>query len=344
MAGAFFGLFWLAGGLYAAPPFAERTPAIVENTPIEAPAEEARPAPPVLRDPGPVPPKLETGRACTFKIVYSDLTGRAPDYIRVVVDGRWHELIWSGNTPQDFIRGVTATKDSTFQRPGQHTYFFEASAGGKKVRYPASGKLAVRIVKPYVPPPPPPKPPVLTNPLPTPTTGFVKETYDFGITYSHPSNAAPDFLRVVIDGKGRPLQLPISRSQDYRSGIQAALRIPFMQTGDHKFHYEAKSQGLNVRYPPNEEMVIAIESKLQKWILFAIGAVCLAFVALMNYNIFFNVFRAPAPKAARFAILISLVLAFLLFAYLFINILGWMYIAGGAVLVVGLLFVLFTRQ
>jgi len=300
--------------------------------------------PPVLQNPGPTPKRVETDTSCPFQIVYRDAQGRAPDYIRVVVDGKWYEMVYAITSTDDPRKGVTATKTIAFRQPGQHTYYYEARAGGQKARYPLSGRLAVVATKKYVPPPPPPRPPVLHNPILPPTRGLTGEGYTFGITYSDPDNDAPDYLRVAIDNKARPLDWPVSPQTNYRNGIQATIKIKFEVPGDYKFHFETQSAKMKVRYPSDEELTITIESKAQRWILFGIGLACLLILTAMDFYIFFNIFRAPAPRAARFAILVSLILAFLLFAYLFVHILSWMYIAGGALLVVGAIFLLFTRQ
>ena len=74
------------------------------------------------------------GYACmqfTYKVFYSDKQGRQPEYVRINLNGEWHDMIKGEG---DYERGVLYTYDYVPLSYDSNYYYFEASNGAGKAR------------------------------------------------------------------------------------------------------------------------------------------------------------------------------------------------------------------
>ncbi len=85
------------------------------------------------------PPKIlgetqpkTSGKTTVFTVVYSDVENQAPEYVRVVIDGKPHEMYPENSGDTDYVDGRTYIYKTELS-PGEHRYHYSVSDGNSTV-------------------------------------------------------------------------------------------------------------------------------------------------------------------------------------------------------------------
>ena len=168
----------------------------------------------------------------TFRITYYDAEGRAPEFVKLVLDGNDYSMKVEGKAAR-FNQGVSYTVSVEGLTWGPHTSYFVASDG-----------VNVTTTEPEPMPfvegddPDWNEPPLLEEENIEPWEGTPSDEFTFRIVYSDEENEAPEYVRLLLDGQAIEMTLA-GKAGKYYQGVAYQVALTGLAWGPHRYQFVA---------------------------------------------------------------------------------------------------------
>jgi len=161
----------------------------------------------------PTDESLRVGRTTmVFSVVYSDVDGDEPAYVRVSISGRDDADMFPVSTVIDYTVGVVY-EYSIALMPGEYSYSFEArDAPGARSKDPA--RTVTVQVRTFIIEAENVAPKLASGGV-SPLSGDADTDFTFSVLYSDADGDAPSYVRLVLDGVTYDMNL-VSGGSDFR--------------------------------------------------------------------------------------------------------------------------------
>ncbi|MDG6220961.1 MAG: hypothetical protein QCI38_05885, partial [Candidatus Thermoplasmatota archaeon] len=200
----------------------------------------------------------------TFRVLYTDVDGDKPDYVRVVVESSSGVNEWSmeatdaGASP-DYVNGVIYQRIQTIE-PGDYKYYFKcrdspgaASFEGPKP-YATSPKEDIKIFSRNTAP-------VLREMAVTPTFGDVKTEFSFTAIYTDADGDVPVNMRVVINNQPYDMVM-ITGGADYTQPSTWSFSTT-LEKGTHTYYFFV-SDGQGNSYTSSTRNLEVVDAEVEE--------------------------------------------------------------------------------
>ncbi len=182
-----------------------------------------------------------------YRVIYSDLDGNPPDFVRLVVDGTQTFDMTATTTSPNYRAGVIYEKTlpSGALPVGPHTFAFLAkdfdtgspSFDGETVQIgPFDGPIVTTSGEP-----------VLSQGEVIPEFGGESTEFNFRVLYTDPDNDAPQYVKVFIDDVEYSAQPAGGTS--FLTGVYYSYKTNLAAGTDHRFRFEASDWAHVVKFP-----------------------------------------------------------------------------------------------
>lgn len=210
--------------------------------------------PPQLSQPTFSPTQGDVNQLFDFEVIWSDVDGDMPSYLRLIVDGISLPLSEFNPGVENPVTGVRFVSSSMTLGAGYHTYFFQGSDGEAGVRLPLgdevtqgpNGPLTGVYAGPFVG-----VPPTLENASLSPIVGDVDTDFTYSITLPQGDDMNNTQVIFWLDGAGSGIQ-PVVVDMG-SAGWRFDFTTHLVAGVTHFHHFTATNTFGSIRYPAGSE-------------------------------------------------------------------------------------------
>lgn len=176
----------------------------------------------------------------TYEIVYTDIDGDSPTYVRVNIDGTDYDMsLFSGSDP---VVGLVYRYETLLTPDVPHEYHFNCSDGTSVVRLPVSSEIQGPDVATDAAP-------ELTNGGVAPASGVASTTFTYEVTYTDVDGDAPVSISVWVNGSEQTMSY-ISGSHE--TGSLYRYTTTLAKGSSHEYYFTTSNAGGSDRLPETD--------------------------------------------------------------------------------------------